>query len=170
MRAGILVVGIVLIILGGVLMFIPLIQSSSANLSTTQPAYEVNVTGFSITGTIPGTISWTSNQAVTMDAGTCSAVSSNNTCTGSRNILSSENGTSGTFTFSVAPGGAIVVGMIGGDAATASVTVKLAQTTVGLILLVVGIILLLVGAVTHKKVPPAAPVPPPVPPTTPPPM
>jgi uncharacterized membrane protein len=170
MRAGIVVVGILLIIIGAVLMFVPLLSSASVNLSSSQPEQEVNVSGFSITGGIPATLSWTSNQPVNVSVATCSSVAGNGTCKGTVSLLSAENGTSGSFSFNVPAGGGIGVGMVGGDAATASVTIKLAQTTVGLIVLVIGVILFLVGAAVRRKVPPPPPPPPPAAPAAPPPM
>ncbi len=155
MRIGFVVVGVVLIILAAVLMFVPIVTVASQTITPTQP-YEANVTGYSITGSIPGSISWSSSSDVEIDVATCSSVSSANACSGSVNALTPQNGTSGTFTFNVPTGGAVAVALVG--AGSASITVKLAQSTVGLILLVVGILLLLIGLVLKRSGSKTAPV------------
>jgi uncharacterized membrane protein len=154
-RIGFVVVGVVLIILAAVLMFVPIVTVASQTITPTQP-YEANVTGYSITGSIPGSISWSSSSDVEIDVATCSSVSSANACSGSVNALTPQNGTSGTFTFNVPTGGAVAVALVG--AGSASITVKLAQSTVGLILLVVGILLLLIGLVLKRSGSKTAPV------------
>ncbi len=168
MRVGFVVVGVVLIILAAVLMFIPIIQVASQTIGTLQP-YEANVTGFSITGSIPGTVTWSSNSAVEIDVATCTSVTSSNQCTGTVNTLPAQNGTSGTFSFNVPTGGAVAVAVLNGG--SASITVKLAQSTIGLLLLIVGIVLLLVGLVFGRKkaTAPAPTMAPPAPSSVPPP-
>jgi hypothetical protein len=168
MRVGFVVVGVVLIILAAVLMFIPIIQVASQTIGTLQP-YEANVTGYSITGSIPATVTWSSSSTVSIDVATCTSVTSSNQCSGTVNTLPNQTGTSGTFSFNVPSGGAVVVAVLSGG--SASITVKLAQSTIGLILLIVGIVLLLVGLVFGRKKA-AAPVPtttPPAPTSAPPP-
>jgi uncharacterized membrane protein len=164
MRVGFVVVGVVLILLAAVLMFVPLFTVSSETVPYDQ-VYTANVTGFSITGTIAGTLTWSTSSAVDFFFFTCSAVT-NDHCSGT-NTSTNQSGTGGTFTFNVKPGGAIGGGFIMG-APSASVTVKLAQDTIGLILLILGILLLLIGAATKRKMKSAPSTPPPTP-TSPPP-
>ncbi|MCI4372828.1 MAG: hypothetical protein L3K02_04205 [Thermoplasmata archaeon] len=175
MRIGFVVVGVVLVLLGAVLAFVPLIQVASQTITEGTP-YEANVTGVSVTGSVPASVSWSSNATISIEVGTCSTLQSNGMCSGSVSLLPIQNGTSGTFSFSVPTGGAFVVAIASLSAATASITVKLAQSTIGLILLIVGILLLIVGLVLKRKgskmaassmaapmpsTPPASPPPPP---------
>lgn len=172
MRVGFVVVGVILVLLGAVLMLVPLITSSSETLHSFPQYYEANVTGFSITGSIPGTLAWTSNGSITFFLGTCSVALTNDRCPGT-NTTQNESGTSGTFNFNVPSGGVVFAGFYSASAATASIAVKLAQTTIAVLLLIVGVLLLIVGLVLRRKgpkmaaptvAPPAPSSPPPSPP------
>lgn len=155
MRTGIVVVGIVLLVLGAVLAFVPLVQTASQNVSELTPAaYNVSAT-FSITGTVPLSISYTASQAVQIMVETCDSItfSSSNAPQCKNPSNATQNGSSGTFSVAVKPGGAFAVAVIGPG--TATITVKEGQTTLGDILLILGIVILLVGLVLRKKARPA---------------
>ncbi len=165
MRTGMVAVGIVLLVLGAVLAFVPLLQAGSQDVSESTP-WGFNVTAaFSITGTVPLTISYSSSQSVNILVGTCDSISYSSgspQCTNP--TVSGQNGSSGTFNINVKPGGAVVVGILG--AGTASVTVKEAQTPLGDILLILGIVVLLVGLVMRRRPSPAPMAAPTAPPSS----
>jgi len=165
MRIGFVVLGVVLTLLGAVLMFIPLVTVSSQNISSNE-LYTANVTGYSITGTVAGTLTWSTNASTTFTFRTCSVAATPTlngyTCPGTQ-TNSSESGTSGTFTFSARSGGEIVAYFDAGTGTTGSVSVKLAQETIGLIVLVLGVLLLLLGLVLKRPGKPVPPAPSPTP-------
>ncbi len=161
MRGGVVAIGIVLLVIGAVLAFVPLIQAASQDVSESSPAaYNISAL-FSITGTVPLSISYTSSQTVDILVGTCDSVtyspSGQPQC--SNPSISSQNASGGTFNVNVKPGGAVVIGLLGPG--TATVTVKEGQTTAGDILLILGIVLVLVGLVLRGRARPVSPTPPP---------
>ncbi len=158
MRAGVVALGVVLLVIGAVLAFVPLIQAASQDVSEVSPAgYNISAL-FSITGTVPLSISYTSSQTVDIMVETCDSLTnspSGYSCSNPNN--SSQNASSGTFNVNVKPGGAVLIGVLGPG--TASVTVKEGQTTAGDILLILGIVLVLVGLVLRGRARPVAPTP-----------
>lgn len=154
MRVGIVVVGVVLLVIGAVLLFVPLAPQPAQKLdqsSTTAP-YAFTVSGFSITGSMPVSVSWTSNTSVLLVAVSCSgSCASANVSTLSGAVI--QTGTSGSFTLSVPDGGTveIAVGSVTGSPSSTTVNVTTAETTIGSILLIVGILLLIVGLVLRRK-------------------
>lgn len=169
MRIVIVVVGIVLIILGAVLAFVPIGQIASQDVTSNAP-YAANLTGgaiaFSITGTVPLTISWTSSNSTTMIMGACDKVNlgaSNisGSCTNAQ--ITTQTGTSGSWNVNVKPGGAIVAGCATSNC-KATVTVKAGYTVIGDILLILGIVLLIVGVILKSKPKAAPPMAQPMPP------
>ena len=176
MRAGILVAGIVLILLGAVFLYVPIVPQGSQKVTESQP-YAFNLTGFSLFGSQPIRMTWTSNVPIVFAAAACSSLSA---CTSASltglSSVSIQTGTSGTFTLSVPNGGTVIVGIVSTQSnssstpANANVSVTTALGTVGTALLVLGIVIFLVGLVLRKKrkmVP--MPPPPPMTPVTPPP-
>ncbi len=158
MRIGILVVGIVLIVVGAVLLFVPVgVQSSTTidNNSSTPEAVQ-SVSGFSLTGSIPIAVSWSSPVAVTIGAVACTGTCSN---VSQLSGITIQTGTSGSFTLNQPNGGSIgfVVVPATGGAPSTNVTFKFtpALTTVGSILIILGIILLILGVVLKRKQPAA---------------
>lgn len=159
MRMGMVVVGIVLLIVGAALMFVPLSpqpQQTLTQSSTTTP-YAFTISGISITGSIPISVSWSSNTSVLLVAVACSGSCSS----GNVSALSGatiQTGTSGTFSLNVPTGGTveIAVGTITGGASSTTLNVKTALTTVGTIVLIVGILLLIVGLVLKGRPKPMA--------------
>lgn len=152
MRIGIVVVGVVLLVIGAVLLFVPLTPQPAQTLSSSSAApYEFQVSGFSITGSMPVSVSWTSNTSVILAAVACSGTCSGNVSSLSGVVL--QTGTSGSFTLSVPDGGtvAIVAESSTGGPSSTTVNVTTAQTSIGSILLIVGILLLIVGLVLKRK-------------------
>jgi uncharacterized membrane protein len=173
-RAGFLIAGAIVIVLGLVLAFVPLLpavsQSIPANTprSTALQGYEWNITGFSFTGKFALSLSWTSNQAVRTLIEVCSNGGFNGyfVCVGggTPSWPGNGSGTSGSDSFSVVTNTTVLIAMYGANGSQGYVTGHAADSNVGLILLVVGIILLILGIVLKRKKkaeavpPPAEPV------------
>jgi hypothetical protein len=169
MRGGIVVAGIIVLAIGLVLVFVPLAPqgSSKVNSSSTQPFEVLSVSGFSLTGSIPVSVSWSSEAIVLVAGASCSS-----SCeTGSIQSLGGvaiQTGTSGSFTLNQPDGGEIVLEAIpvsgnSSSGATTTFNVTTAMTTVGSAVAIVGIVIVLVGIVlrSKRKAPaPTAPMPP----------
>jgi len=154
MRIGIVIVGVVVAIIGVALLFVPVIPQSNQSVKTagiTPSNVVLNVSGFSWTGSIPVSISWTSNTLVTVLAATCFNCLSENVS--SITGVTIQTGTSGSFTLNQPDGGSIYVGAVSPTGTPATVTFKIttALTTVGSALLVVGIVLLIVGVILKSR-------------------
>jgi len=164
MRGGWVAFGIVLAIIGAVLLFVPVTTQATQAVSDTNP-YAANVTGFSITGTVAFTLTWTSSSVVELTAASCASVdfSAGNPCQG-ETLLGTQNGTSGSMSFNLKPGAALLIGTPNSPGGSADITLKSSLSTVGSILLVFGGLVFLVGLVLKKKARPApAPTPAPAP-------
>ncbi|MCI4338975.1 MAG: hypothetical protein L3J68_01405 [Thermoplasmata archaeon] len=154
MRAGLVVVGIVLAIIGAALLFVPVLPQSNetATSSSSTPYYAGSVSGFSLTGSIVVAVSWSTggNTSVNVIAATCGG-----SCDNASDVsgITSQNGTSGSFTLSQPNGGSIVMGVIYSGETPVTVTFKITTTlsTVGTLLIVLGIILLILGVVLGRK-------------------
>ncbi|MCI4352422.1 MAG: AAA family ATPase [Thermoplasmata archaeon] len=148
-----LVVGLVLAVVGAVLLFVPVVAQPSQTVQTTSstPYVAFTVSGFSLTGSIPVSVSWTSTASVTVLAAACSAQCSGNPS--SISGLTTQTGTSGKFTLNQPDGGAVVLGAlnVGGAAAAVTFKVTTALTSIGSILLIVGILLLVVGILRWSR-------------------
>ncbi len=178
MRAGLVVVGIVLAVIGAALLFVPVVPQSNETVSSSSstPYVIISVGGYSLTGSVPVAVSWSTNGSTSVEvlAGACSA-----TCNGSSSQISditSQNGTSGSFTLNQPDGGSIIMGVVYAGSPAVAVTFKIttALSTVGTILVVVGILILILGVVLRRKpkasaasAPPTAVGPSPPAPTTP---
>jgi uncharacterized membrane protein len=161
-RIGLVVVGIVLLVLGAVLLFVPLVPQSSQTVSSDSavPGEVFSVSGFSLTGSIPVTISWTSDSPVIVAAATCSGNCESSNVS-SVSGVTTQTGTSGTINLNQPDGGEVgffVVSESPGGHANATFNVKTALTSVGSILLIVGILVLILGVVLRSgpKNPPAS--------------
>jgi hypothetical protein len=156
MRAGWIVVGVVLLLVGAVLLFVPVIPQTNEVVSSSAdiPFYAASVSGYSLTGSVPVAVTWTSSASTTVAAAVCSG-----SCTNTSQIsgVTYQTGTSGSFTLNQPNGGSIVMGEESSGNGTVSVTFKItsALSTVGSLLVVVGIIALLVGIVAGRKPKPA---------------
>jgi uncharacterized membrane protein len=175
MRIGLVIVGVVLLIVGAALLFVPVVPQSNETVSSssTAPYYAASVSGFSLTGSIPIAVTWASSgPSVTVIAGACSG-----SCISSSQVssITYQNGTSGSFTLSQPDGGSILMGVDqGGGGVNVTFKITTALTTVGSILVPVGILVLIVGAVLKRggskpaPAPMAAPEPTPTAPESPP--
>ena len=181
MRGGIVVVGIVLIVIGAVLLFVPVAGqgSQTVNSGSSTPFELASVSGFSITGSIPISISWTSSGPAEVVAATCSATCDTSGGVSALGGVVLQTGTSGSFTINQPNGGELVYGVVstgGSSPVNATFTLTTALSTVGSALLIVGIVVLIIGAVLRSKsrmaaMPPAQPATPagePMGPTNPP--
>ena len=155
MRLGILVAGIVLVIIGAALTFVPVVPQGSQTVrsNSTAPYYAGSISGFSLTGSIPVSVSWTASSDVEIVAvaASCDGAGCSNATQISGATL--QSGTSGSFTLDQPDGGSIIMGVVstpGGSSANATFKITTAVTTVGAILAIVGIILVIVGAVVRK--------------------
>lgn len=173
MKVWLVVLGVVLVAVGGVLLFVPVSSQPSQTVSNSAglPFYIGQISGYSITGTIPVSVSWTATAAVDVIAAACSSGCSSGNVTGSVTDLTLQQGTSGSFTLNQPNNGYIVMGVANetGTPPGTQVTFKIttALTEIGLVLIVVGVILLIVGAVIGKKPAPLPPSAPSVPAPTP---
>jgi uncharacterized membrane protein len=154
MRIGWVVVGVVVILIGAALLFVPLEPQANqtADSSSSTPYYVASVSGFSLTGSIPIAVSWTTNGSTPVDvvaaacSGTCQSISQ-------VSGITSQNGTSGSFALNQPDGGSVLMGVVysGHPGVTVTFKITTALTTIGTILVVVGILLLIVGLVLRKK-------------------
>jgi uncharacterized membrane protein len=171
-RIGLVIAGVIVLAIGVVLAFVPLVQAASQDMVSNPPietefhGYAWNVTGFSITGNIPVSTAWTSTGPATFVIQLCSNGGFNPYyyCTGTSHWPGNQSGTSGSETFNVPSGATLLVYLHSENATTGHVNVDIAQTTIGLILIVIGLILLVLGIVLGRKSR-AAPAPPPSPST-----
>ncbi|MGP8073319.1 MAG: hypothetical protein ACLPZM_09400 [Thermoplasmata archaeon] len=161
MRAGLVVVGVVLVILGVVLAYVPLVPQAAVNVTASNSPYIAHVTGFSITGSVPGDMTWTSSSQIDLLFGWCAGLTPSFTCIGSNQSWVWNNGTSGTVSFSVPAGGSLVVAVNGSG--SASVNIKLAESTIGVVTIGLGILLLILGVVLKRGPVPVPPAPAPAP-------
>jgi uncharacterized membrane protein len=164
MRLGMVIVGVIVVIIGAVLLFVPLVPQTSQTVASNSstPFYLGSVSGFSLTGNIAVAVSWTSTTTVTIAAAACSG-----TCSNISQIsgITTQSGTSGSFTLNQPDGGEVIMGIVtsGGAAANATFKITTALATVGSILVIVGIVILIAGIVLHRKKPAAEPAPAPTP-------
>lgn len=154
MRWTLVMVGLVLIVIGGVLLFVPVVPQNDQKESVqflTGAAYVENVSGYSITSSIPVAVSWSSNSStkVLVGAGTCSSSCSDRRIPGP---VTWENATGGSFTLNPPNGGGIelvVLGWYGPSTVTFKITSALGTAPTALI--VVGAALLVLGFVLRAK-------------------
>jgi hypothetical protein len=155
---GIVVAGIVLLVIGAVLLFVPLVPQADQTIKSNSslPVSVFSVSGFSITGSIPVSVSWTSNASVIVVGAAGGNIANSNISSVSGIVT--QTGTSGSFTLNQPDGGEVVLGVLGGSGfggsgsnATVTFHVSTALTTVGSILLIVGILILIVGLVLKSK-------------------
>lgn len=166
MRAGWVVVGIVVAVIGAALLFVPVVPQSNetVNSSSSTPYVIVSVGGYSLTGNVPVAVSWSTSGSASVEvlAGACSG-----TCNDTSQVsgITSQNGTSGSFTLNQPNGGEIIMGVVYGGSPAVTVTFKIttALSTVGTILLVVGILVLIIGIVLRGKPKASAAAAPPTP-------
>ena len=160
MRGPWLPLGIVLLVVGAGLLFVPIVPQGSHTetvvlLSADNGWYQLseNVSGFSVTGVGPVSVSWTSSALVDVDAATCSGYCGNVDQVAS--VMQVEIGTQGSFYLNQPNGGSIFVAWAQQTFAPASVNITFSiwtdLTIAGPIVLTSGSILLILGIVPGPK-------------------
>jgi len=164
MRSRLLLVGVVVTTLGAILSFVPLAPQPTWSLRTDSSVafYSNHAGGFSVTGGIPTTVSWSASESVQIVAytepgpectmsGYSSPAGSGYSVPGG--ISASDSGTSGSFTVEQPENGCVVLAVnLPADSGPVNVTyhVTTAETTFGTLLLVPGIVLVIAGIVLRK--------------------
>ncbi|MDE1878941.1 MAG: hypothetical protein KGI89_00185 [Euryarchaeota archaeon] len=179
MRKGLVIVGVVLLALGAVLMFVPLIPSTISSTASNPSAnggmigYNIYQSSFSLTGGTTGKFSFSSPSPVDIAVITCSravttsqlqqattsaqfnAACGTNTTYGTTQVggFSFSNGTSGSFSVTIPSGGTLIWFALSGQNSPPTVTVTTTYTSplLGLVLLVIGVLLLLLGVALKSK-------------------
>jgi hypothetical protein len=157
MRMGLVVVGVVLLLIGAVLLFVPVVPQSNETVSSNSelPYYAASISGFALTGSTPVSVSWSVNGSTPVEivAGACTSSCANATQISS---ITTQNATSGSFTLNQPNGGSILMGVVyGGGPVTVTFKIATALSTVGTALLVIGILVLIAGLVLGRKPKPA---------------
>ena len=147
MRAGLVIVGVVLIAVGATLGFVPFIPQASQTVTDGRTAFTENLTGYSPTGSIAGSLSWSSNQSIEVVFSSCPA-----SCVSGSIHSQTESGLGGTFSFSFPVGtriGALIA--TGPPDSTATVKVTLAEPTYGTLLIIAGFVVVVAGVLLGRK-------------------
>lgn len=158
-----------LLISGGVLLFVPAVPDGPHSvtpsvLETQQRWYwvEQNVTGFTVTGSIPFTLDWSSSAELYLDYAICSKPQSNlsNFFTGGQSPAGCNEfyGLQGSApqsnAWSVPPGGSVVLAwallQFGPHNVSITYTIWTGLTTAGPVLLTLGLIAVVLGVITLK--------------------
>jgi len=150
-------IGVALVVAGLVFSFFPLVPGPSQELTPTQPEAIFNATTpISLTGGWNIGVSWSSNHLVSLLIVVCHSINLNaptlqTVCPGA--ALSVLNGTSGSDTYSVPLGGALLVGIVSNLSSGLRVHVQLtpALTLVGLLFVIGGAGVVVVGVWPRPK-------------------
>ncbi len=159
------ILAFVLLLVGGLLLFVPVVPSGTQTVTPPKLAsedqwyiYEVNVTAFSVTGSVPFTLFWSSTSSLYLDYATCRMPQSS--FSGFFNGQSNESGCSEIYglsgasnnpalTVSVPAGGSIILGWGLFHYGPASVSISYATWTgvtwVSPILLIAGVVAIFRG-------------------------
>jgi uncharacterized membrane protein len=159
-RAGLVVVGIILLILGAVIFVVPLIPSSQS-LSTSSGSGSPDFSIFTSSPLVPtyAKLSYSSPVDVFFEAVTCTkpittsqadSPNASQDC-GTMTTVANSSGTSGSYSFTIPAGGAVVYFAIGDSNSTVSTTLTYTEPLVGIALIALGIILLILGIVLKCK-------------------
>ncbi|MCI4320303.1 MAG: hypothetical protein L3K23_09300 [Thermoplasmata archaeon] len=156
MRAGLVVVGVILVVLGAVLLFVPLLPMQSQTVTSSNPDAFNITTAFSPTGNVQLSLTWTSSTSVEFLVLTCTGINLNghnfsSICQG-HSIIGFENGTSGSFSFATKVGSTVLAGIVSPGSSSATVNVSGSSPLLATLFLVLGLILLIVGLILRKKV------------------
>ncbi len=159
MRRGIVVAGIVLLIIGFVLTFVPVVPQTSETVYSDSyaPDYHAHITEYSLTGNIAVAVSWTANASVVILAAALSCQGSgcpNESITQVSGLIN-QSGTSGSFTLQQPSGGSFIMGIwstAGNVSASATFKLTTAITEIGALFVIIGVLLLIVGLVLRRKV------------------
>jgi hypothetical protein len=156
-----LLLGAGLIAVGIALLFVPVLAQPTETIPARHgPAnfYIEHLPGASLTGTIPATISWSSDVAVTVVGGACAAACTNDS---ELSDVVVQRGLSGTFAVVQPDGGSIFLGANTSAPIPATVTfhATAAFVTLGSLLAVGGLVVVALAFVWQKRSPDPAPPP-----------
>lgn len=159
MRGGTVAVGLVLLILGVVLWYLPIAGQMSTTLSI--PAGSEESIGDPapvalLTKTVSFTVSWSSSSSVTVRVYDCGTnQNSCSTITNATSPVASGSGSTGSLTWSGPKGEYFAVVPSGSTTATISYSAPLANGLAGLGLTILGFLVFLIGLARKAKTPPA---------------
>jgi len=182
MRIVVVIAGVVLILVWALFQFVPLAPQPVNPISTAgeTPFEMFTVGGFSLTGTIPVSISWSASTIVTVVAAACPQACTNSNVS-TLSDITEQSGISGSFTLNQPNGGGIILVVVSSahESAGADFTIITGLSTEAALTLFVGVAFLIAGVVLKRPqslspapapsmMPIPPPTPPPIPPTTPP--
>ena len=173
MRIVVLIVGVILLILGAVIAFVPVISDTSSVTAvdpsdcTSGPdcsiSYEVYSASPSVTGGTSTKLSWSAPVPVTFTAVTCSnAVTGEpdnltpselaRVCSGLVTVANT-TGTSGSYSFTIPSGGSLMffATTSGTVQPTVNATLTATEPLLGLVVLLLGLLLAILGVVLRSK-------------------
>jgi hypothetical protein len=158
MRRAWVVLGIALLVLGAALLVVPIVPQASHKVKVAADPgwyqFLENVSGFSITGAIAVSVSWTSSAVVDVDAAACSGYCDNVSQVAGF-MQTQTTVTSGSFYLGQPNGGSIFLAWEKQWSPSASVNITFSiwtdLTIVGPILLTPGAIVLILGVVLRSK-------------------
>jgi hypothetical protein len=159
-----MILGIVLILIGIVLSYVPVVPEGTHTATVTGRSspgiwgfwyqFSENVSGYSVTGVIPVTISWTASAATDADAAACFGYCHNVTQVSSFMQTEGE-GTGGSFSLLQPNGGSIFLALIQQTSPPASdnfsFSITAVLTVAGPLLLTSGTIAIILGGVLQPK-------------------
>ncbi len=173
-RTGIVIVGVILLVLGAVLAFVPLVtqsvQQTGSSSSSGFSGYVWNNNGIVLPATVK--ISWSASSTVMFLYITCTntitqsqAQAANfniSSCNGMQSYgaqsstflgqtIHYDTGTSGSQSISVPAGGTLLFSGGSGSPTTINISASYPEPLIGFILLIVGVLILLVGLVLKSK-------------------
>ncbi|MGI0054948.1 MAG: hypothetical protein ACREBZ_04430 [Thermoplasmata archaeon] len=173
MRAGFVIVGVVVLIVGLIILLVPLIPvsvaftappSSQCPSSGCTAAYNVYAASPSVTGSVATRFSWSSATPVTFVAFTCSnpvATYQLSGLAGPRGpgvcgqsvTVANSTGTGGAYSFPIPPGGSVVYYAISSPSQPATVTGQITTTSpvLGIALVAVGVVVLILGLALKSR-------------------
>jgi hypothetical protein len=164
MRRWLMVLGIVLILVGIVLSYVPIVPEGSHTATVALHSFasewsgwyqfSENVSGYSLTGVIPVTISWTASAGTDADAAACFGYCHN--ITQVEDFMKTEGeGTSGSFSLLQPNGGSIILALIQQSTPPASdnfsFSITAVLTVAGPVLLTLGTIAIILAGILRPK-------------------
>ncbi len=148
MRTAWLAVGAAAALVGAVLLFVPVVPQADQQVATDSatPFYEASYAGFSLTGSIVVSVSWTVGVGIPVQVaaaacrGTCSSVPHAASVT-------YQDGTSGAFTLDQPNGGSVIMGVLsnGSPAETVTFRITTALSPVASVVLLAGAAVVALG-------------------------
>jgi hypothetical protein len=148
MRIVLVIAGIVVLLVGALIQFVPLAPQPVNPISTYggTPFETFSVGGFSITGSITVSISWTASSPVTFIAAVCpSGCHSANVS--SLSDITTQSGKSGSLTLSQPNGGEIILVALSNTSTGVNPTVITVWATEAAVVLFAGVAVVIAGVV-----------------------